>query len=173
MHLLKLSFTFLWCRPEGCLCRAAVMLLTFCSQPRGTLLQGPSWGTRWTPVGSFPLLLRSSRCYQMWVHHLFMSVCYFLLYLWAFPNLLIWCVLFQKFLCCVHLTLPPHVFQDMPYSKSQFKKCAVIGNGGIIKNSKCGKEIDSADFVFRYSRCSLLVFDMWELYSATWNSVLI
>uniref|UniRef100_A0A3P9JDK6 Alpha-2,8-sialyltransferase 8E n=1 Tax=Oryzias latipes TaxID=8090 RepID=A0A3P9JDK6_ORYLA len=40
----------------------------------------------------------------------------------------------------------PH---DMPYSKSQFKKCAVIGNGGIIKNSKCGKEIDSADFVFR------------------------
>ncbi|XP_041825165.1 alpha-2,8-sialyltransferase 8E isoform X3 [Melanotaenia boesemani] len=38
---------------------------------------------------------------------------------------------------------------DMPYSKSQFKRCAVIGNGGIIKNSKCGKEIDSADFVFR------------------------
>ncbi|XP_042250433.1 alpha-2,8-sialyltransferase 8E isoform X3 [Thunnus thynnus] len=38
---------------------------------------------------------------------------------------------------------------DMPYSKSQYKKCAVIGNGGIIKNSKCGKEIDSADFVFR------------------------
>ncbi|XP_069025642.1 alpha-2,8-sialyltransferase 8E isoform X3 [Embiotoca jacksoni] len=38
---------------------------------------------------------------------------------------------------------------DMPYSKSQYKKCAVIGNGGIIKNSKCGKEIDAADFVFR------------------------
>ncbi|XP_023679006.1 alpha-2,8-sialyltransferase 8E isoform X1 [Paramormyrops kingsleyae] len=38
---------------------------------------------------------------------------------------------------------------DMPFSRSQFKKCAVIGNGGIIKNSKCGKEIDSMDFVFR------------------------
>ncbi|XP_072310746.1 alpha-2,8-sialyltransferase 8E isoform X4 [Eucyclogobius newberryi] len=38
---------------------------------------------------------------------------------------------------------------DMPYSKSQYKKCAVIGNGGIIKNTKCGREIDSADFVFR------------------------
>ncbi|XP_015463165.1 alpha-2,8-sialyltransferase 8E isoform X2 [Astyanax mexicanus] len=51
------------------------------------------------------------------------------------------------------LHISPEIYkmlpEDMPYSKSQFKKCAVIGNGGIIKNSKCGKEIDSADFVFR------------------------
>ncbi|XP_033869987.1 alpha-2,8-sialyltransferase 8E isoform X2 [Acipenser ruthenus] len=51
------------------------------------------------------------------------------------------------------LHISPAIFKmfpkDMPYSRSQFKKCAVIGNGGILKNSKCGKAIDSADFVFR------------------------
>ncbi|TMS08684.1 Lipoxygenase homology domain-containing protein 1 [Larimichthys crocea] len=51
---------------------------------------------------------------------------------------------------------------DMPYSKSQYKKCAVIGNGGIIKNSKCGKEIDSADFVFRLeTTCGNKTFIDW------------
>ncbi|XP_075459030.1 alpha-N-acetylneuraminide alpha-2,8-sialyltransferase isoform X2 [Ascaphus truei] len=38
--------------------------------------------------------------------------------------------------------------QDTPF-KLPLKKCSVVGNGGILKNSGCGKQIDQADFVMR------------------------
>ncbi|XP_078530208.1 alpha-N-acetylneuraminide alpha-2,8-sialyltransferase [Lissotriton helveticus] len=38
--------------------------------------------------------------------------------------------------------------QETPF-KLPLKKCSVVGNGGILKGSGCGKQIDQADFVMR------------------------
>ncbi|XP_063785465.1 alpha-N-acetylneuraminide alpha-2,8-sialyltransferase isoform X2 [Pseudophryne corroboree] len=38
--------------------------------------------------------------------------------------------------------------QETPF-KLPMKKCSVVGNGGILKGSRCGKNIDEADFVIR------------------------
>ncbi|XP_008302014.1 LOW QUALITY PROTEIN: alpha-2,8-sialyltransferase 8E-like, partial [Stegastes partitus] len=38
---------------------------------------------------------------------------------------------------------------ENPFSNKTWDTCAVVGNGGILTNSSCGKVIDSAQFVMR------------------------
>ncbi|XP_019615104.1 PREDICTED: alpha-2,8-sialyltransferase 8E-like [Branchiostoma belcheri] len=48
--------------------------------------------------------------------------------------------------------LPVHhaVFpEDIQLPNSPMQKCSVVLNGGILRGSRCGKEIDSSDYVFR------------------------
>ncbi|XP_072105087.1 alpha-2,8-sialyltransferase 8F isoform X2 [Mobula birostris] len=40
--------------------------------------------------------------------------------------------------------------KDSSLRSQQYKRCAVVGNSGILTNSSCGAEINKADFVFRY-----------------------
>nr|XP_023691250.1 alpha-N-acetylneuraminide alpha-2,8-sialyltransferase-like [Paramormyrops kingsleyae] len=51
------------------------------------------------------------------------------------------------------LKVTPKLFdtfvKESPFINKSFKTCSVVGNGGILANSSCGEEIDSAQFVIR------------------------
>ncbi|KAG1960528.1 alpha-2,8-sialyltransferase 8F [Pimephales promelas] len=52
-----------------------------------------------------------------------------------------------KMNAALHSMLP----EDYPWSGRRLGRCAVVGSSGILKNSSCGREIDSTDFVIRFN----------------------
>uniref|UniRef100_A0A672H239 ST8 alpha-N-acetyl-neuraminide alpha-2,8-sialyltransferase 6 n=1 Tax=Salarias fasciatus TaxID=181472 RepID=A0A672H239_SALFA len=59
-----------------------------------------------------------------------------------------------------HVCITKSTADDHPLPNKKWDTCSVVGNGGILANSKCGKQIDSAQFVIR---CNLAPLDReWE-----------
>ncbi|KAI8516875.1 hypothetical protein Bbelb_054560 [Branchiostoma belcheri] len=53
------------------------------------------------------------------------------------------------------INVPKNVFngfpKESPFQNKRFDTCSVVGNGGILKGSGCGKKIDGSEFVFRFN----------------------
>ncbi|XP_063302660.1 alpha-2,8-sialyltransferase 8F-like [Pelobates fuscus] len=54
-----------------------------------------------------------------------------------------------------HIVVKENIYKMLPkvspFPDKPHRRCAVVGNGGILLNSCCGSEIDQADFVFRFN----------------------
>uniref|UniRef100_A0A3B3QEL1 ST8 alpha-N-acetyl-neuraminide alpha-2,8-sialyltransferase 6 n=1 Tax=Paramormyrops kingsleyae TaxID=1676925 RepID=A0A3B3QEL1_9TELE len=61
---------------------------------------------------------------------------------------LVYYSLYQQGGAKIHAALPS-LTQDSPFLNKTFKTCSVVGNGGVLGNSSCGKNIDLAQFVIR------------------------
>lgn len=73
------------------------------------------------------------------------------------------CSRYNLRLICRSLTWCILWFQGHPFSNKRWDTCAVIGNGGIVANSSCGKMINSADFVIRWEKCWKKISHIWKL----------
>ncbi|XP_078693832.1 alpha-N-acetylneuraminide alpha-2,8-sialyltransferase-like [Branchiostoma floridae x Branchiostoma belcheri] len=55
----------------------------------------------------------------------------------------------------VQIEVPTEVLKEFPtespFKNKHFSTCSVVGNGGILKGSGCGKKIDASEFVFRFN----------------------
>ncbi|XP_078617544.1 alpha-2,8-sialyltransferase 8F-like [Branchiostoma floridae x Branchiostoma japonicum] len=46
--------------------------------------------------------------------------------------------------------------KESPFKDRRFNTCSIVGNGGILKGSGCGEEVDASEFVFR---CNMAPMD--------------